>query len=188
METETKTKVVNGVDLRRLGETIRTVKAQPEIGIFRFKNSNQWIDGGLNRSVIKDFYGAGKDDDTRKEAFILDNDEPDILLGSDNAPNPVEYVLHALAGCITTSIVYHAAAVGYKLDKVETEIEGCLDLNGFLGINPEIRNGYQFINVKVKIEGNVTEKEKEEIIKFGPKFSPVFDTLTGRVPVDVSMM
>ena len=101
---------LNGVNLDRLASTVQAIQQQPSLATFQFRNSNGWIDGGHNRSTIKGFYGAGQEDTARTQPFVLDAAEPPVLLGEDQGPNPVEYVLHALAACLTTSLVYHAAA------------------------------------------------------------------------------
>jgi uncharacterized OsmC-like protein len=178
---------VNGVDLHRLGETINAVSSQPELGKFQFRATNKWINGGHNRTTIKSFYGAGQEDTTRVKAFIVDNDEPNVLLGDDNAANPVEQILHGLAGCLTTSMVYHAAARGYKIDRIESKLEGSLNLLGFLGIDPAVRRGYENISVSFNIEGDLTKEQKEEILNLGMKFSPVYDIVTNTVPVKVNL-
>jgi len=183
---QTTNTVLNGVDLERLTQNIEAITAQPELAKFQFRLSNQWIDGGYNQSSIKDFYGVGKEDDTREVPFILANDEPYVLLGKDNAPNPVEFVLHALAGCITTSMVYHAAARGYEIKRVRTTLKGNLDLRGFLGIDPLVRKGYEEINVVVHIDGDFSEEEKKEILAL-TAFSPVLDIISSPVPVKISM-
>lgn len=188
METKVeKTKTVNGVDIYRLHETIKAVKETPSLGIFKFRNENKWMDCGHNRSTIKDFYGAGQEDTSRQVPFVMDNDEPDVLLGQDNGANPVEYVLHALAGCITTALVYHAAARGIKIDSVSSSYEGEIDLRGFLGIDPNVRRGYQHINVTFDIQGDLTREQKQELIELGQQFSPVFDTISNPVNVEIKL-
>jgi len=142
-----KTKVLNGVDIKRLEGTIAAVTENPAIADFKFRAVNKWITGGHNRSRIKGFYGACQEDDTRTETFVMDNDEPQILLREDNGANPVEYVLHALAGCLTTTMVYHAAARGIQLEGVESSLEGDLDLHGFLGLK-DVPRGYQKLRVQ----------------------------------------
>jgi uncharacterized OsmC-like protein len=181
MQTNT---LLNGVDLKRLTENIEALTAQPELARFQFRLSNQWIDGGLNRSAIKDFYGVGQEF-LHETPFIPANDEPPVLLGHDKAPNPVQYVLHALAGCITTTMVYHAAARGYEVKKVQTSFEGDLDLRGFLGIDPSVRKGYSGIKVTVDIEGDFSDDEKREISKLAA-FSPVLDIISNPVPVKIN--
>lgn len=173
--------VVNGVDVDRLVGTINAVTATPAIADFKFRNSNTWISGGLNRSTIQSFYGACQEDATRLSSFIMDNDEPDILLGSDKGANPVEYILHALAGCLTTTMVYHAAARGIRLEGVSSTYEGYLDLHGFLGLKP-VPKGYQQLKIQFDIKGDFTQKEKEEIVKIGRKYSPVHDMMSKAVP------
>jgi uncharacterized OsmC-like protein len=177
--------MINGVDLDRMYDTIQAVKADPELAIFRFKVTNKWVDCGYNQSEVKDFY-ATKKEIIREEPFFLANDEPDVLLGQDNAPNPAEYVLHALAGCMTTSMMYHAAVHGLEVEKVTSTLEGELDLRGFLGVDPNVRKGYKKINVKFDIEGNLSEEQKNEILRL-VSFSPVFDIVTHAVPVEISL-
>lgn len=178
---------INGVDLQRLVETVEAIKSQPSLARFLFRLSNEWINGGHTQSMIRGFYGAGQEDNTRPGPFFYATDEQAILLGEDNAPNPVEYVLHALAGCLTASLVYHAAAKGYKISNVRSTLEGELDLRGFLGIAGATRNGYKEIRVSFEIEGDLTEKQKIEILEMGPSFSPVFDIITQPVPVKMSL-
>jgi uncharacterized OsmC-like protein len=185
--TMKKIRTVNGVDIKRLYDTIQAVKGNPALGRFQFRAKNHWIDGGHNRSSIKDFYGAGQEDTSRKAAFVMDNDEPDVLLGADNGANPVEYVLHALAGCITTTLVYHAAARGLHIESVSSSYEGELDLQGFLGLDPNVRRGYQNIKVTFDIQGDLTAEQKQEILALGMQFSPVFDTVSSPVMIDVKL-
>lgn len=188
METTMKaSKKINGVDLRRLRDTIQAVSENPELGQFRFRATNEWIDCGHNRSTIKDFYGAGQEDSSRKKPFVMDNDEPDVLLGADNGANPVEYVLHALAGCLTTTLVYHAAARGIHVEAVSSTYEGELDLRGFLGLDPNVPRGYQKIKVTFDIKGDFSDAQKQELIELGQAYSPVFDTISRPVTVEVKI-
>src|SRR5262249_18440193 len=137
----------NGVDVDRLFATIGAIQQTSSLARFTFRSRNRWVGGGRNRSTIQQFYGAGQEDTTRKKAFVMDNDEPDVLLGTDEAANPVEQVLHGLAGCLTTSLIYHAAARGIAIDAVESSLEGDLDLRGFLGLSDRVRNGYEGVRV-----------------------------------------
>jgi uncharacterized OsmC-like protein len=184
MQTKLAT-ITNGVDVTRMKETIAAVKAAPQLGNFQFRIQNRWIDCGETRSEVQSFSAGGKEI-RRKSVFILAADEPDILLGSDSAANPVEHLLHALASCVTTSMVYHAAARGIAVEQVESTLEGILDLNGFLGLDPNIRKGYQKINLKLRIKGDFTDEQLRELGSLGPQFSPVYDSLTRGVPVAVS--
>jgi uncharacterized OsmC-like protein len=176
----------NGYPYERIFGTVEAIQANPELGKFQFRATNKWIKGGHNRSTIQGFYGAGKEDDSRKKPFIYDNSEPPSLLGNNEGANPVEYILHGLAGCMTTTITLHAAANGIELTSVESRLEGDLDVQGFLGINDQVRNGYQQIRVEFTIKGNMTEEQKEMLESFARK-SPVFDIVTNKVPVQVAM-
>jgi uncharacterized OsmC-like protein len=179
------TNKTNGVDTSRLNETVGAVKTTPELGRFKFRIENRWIDGGENRSEVKSFDGCGQTLAHEKD-FTLVADEPDILLGRDKGANPVEHLLHALASCVTTSMVYHAAARGIAIEQVETSLDGDLDLQGFLGLDPSVRNGYQQIRLKQRIKANVTDEQLRELSSLGPTFSPVFDSITKGVPISVS--
>lgn len=183
----TKPNLMNGVNLDQLFGTINAIRETPELANFKFRNSNRWINGGHNRSTVKDFYGAGKEDTSRTESFVLENDEAEVLLGEDHGPNPVENVLHALAGCLTTSLVYHAAAQGIRIDEVESTYEGDIDLHGFLGLSDDVRSGYQNIRVTFKIKGDASPEKLEELLMLAQKRSPVFDTVSNPVSVTVRL-
>lgn len=173
---------MNGVDREALMATVAAVKATPEIGAFQFRLENEWVDGGLNRSRIDGFYGACQEM-RHARAFEVVNDEPPVLLSGDQGANPVEFVLHALAGCLTTSLVYHAAARGMKVDAVRTRFEGDLDLQGFLGLRADVRNGYQQVRVAFEIEGDLSDAQKQELMALAQARSPVFDIVSHGVPV-----
>jgi len=177
---------VNGVEVDKLFGTIDAIKKTPVIATFKFRASNKWLDGGHNRTTIKNYYGTQQDHE-RKEPFVLDADEPPVLLGNDQGPNPVEYALTALAACVTTSIVYHAAAKGIRLNSVESRLEGDIDLQGFLGLSKEVPRGYKEIRMFFKIDADAPDEKLEEIVQLGPTYSPVFDTITRAVPVKVKL-
>lgn len=178
--------IVNGVNVDELFGTIDAVKSAPVVATFKFRANNEWMDGGHNRTTIKNFYGTQQEHE-RKEPFVLDADEPPILLGNDKGPNPVEYALTALAACVTTSIVYHAAARGVTIRSMESRLEGDIDLQGFLGLRDDVPRGYKEIRMYVNIDADAPPEELEEIVKLGPTYSPVFDTLTRAVPVSVQI-
>ena len=182
----TEKKGVNGVDVDKLFETINAVKNTPVIAKFKFRANNQWIKGGHNRTTIKNFYGTEKDH-VHDKPFELDADEPPLLLGQDKGPNPVEYALTALAACVTTSIVYHAAAKGIKINAMESRLEGDIDLRGFLGLSKDVPRGYKEIRMFFKIDADVDDEKLQELVQLGPTYSPVFDTITRAVPVSVQL-
>ena len=177
---------VNGVNVDELFGTIDAVKNAPVIAKFKFRAENQWIDGGHNRTTLKNFYGTQQDHE-HQQPFVLDADEPPLLLGRDIGPNPVEYALTALAACVTTSIVYHAAAKGVTIRSMESRLEGDIDLQGFLGLKDDIPRGYKEIRMYVNIDADAPPEKLQEVIQLGPTYSPVFDTITRAVPVSVQL-
>jgi uncharacterized OsmC-like protein len=185
-QTIDKTSTLNGVNVDELFGTINAVKAAPVIAKFKFRAENKWMDGGHNRTMIKNFFGTQQNHE-HKAPFTLDADEPPILLGRDEGPNPVEYALTALAACVTTAIVYHAAAKGVAIRSMESRLEGDIDLQGFLGIRDDVPRGYKEIRMFVKIDADAPPEKLEEIVSLGPTYSPVFDTLTRAVPVSVRL-
>jgi uncharacterized OsmC-like protein len=176
--------MTNGVNVAELGKTIDAVKAEPELAKFRFEIGNRWMGGGHNRSTVAGFYGA-KQEMRHSRIFVMEAGEPAVLLGADEGANPVEFLLHALAACVTTSMVYHAAGQGIEIESVESRIEGDLDLRGFLGIDGKVRNGYEGIRMTMKIKTSADERQWERLVRLGPGFSPVFDSVTKGVPVEV---
>ena len=175
--------ITNGVNVTALGQVLEAVKSEPKVAKFQFRAQNKWMDGGHNRSTIKGFYGACEEDQSRTEPFVLDNAEPPVLLGEDQGANPVEYVLHALAGCMTTTMVYHAAARGIHIESIESELEGDLDLHGFLRMDENVRNGYENVRITFKVKSDAAPEELADLARI----SPVFDIVSNPVPVDVKM-
>jgi uncharacterized OsmC-like protein len=177
---------VNGVAVDRMLETIEAVKVNPQLGESHWRAQNRWINGGLNRSTIKDYYGAGQET-TRSTPFVLENDEPPFLLGENRAPNPVEFLLHAVAGCVTTTFVYYAAAEGIEVEEVESTLEGDIDLRGLLGtaaVNP----GYQNIRMTMRVKANGSEEKLNELIELAQRRSPAFNSVVRPVPIDVTLI
>jgi len=179
------TKKVNGLDTEQMFETMEAIKADPGLARFQFRNSNQWIDGGHNRSTIQGFYGAGREDDSRTEPFVYDNGEPPVLLGNNEGGNPVEYLLHALAGCVTTTLVLHASARGIRIESISTEMEGEIDLQGLLGLDDSVSPGYEQIRMKMDIKADCPDEELDALLAFVRKHSPVCETVCRPVPVIV---
>jgi uncharacterized OsmC-like protein len=176
---------VNGVAVDDLNKTIEAVRAAPSLAKFKFHIRNQWADAGQNTSTVEGLYGTGEEH-SRAKPFKLEADEPPVLLGKDTGANPVEHLLHALASCLTTSMIYHAAARGIQIDEVESTLEGDLDVRGFLQLDPNVRNGYQGIRVNFKIKADVPDEALQELSQLGPERSPVYDSLTNGVPVSVT--
>jgi uncharacterized OsmC-like protein len=177
----------NGVNTEVLYGTLDAIKADPSLGVFQFRAHNHWIDGAHNRSTIKAFYGAGQEDVTRTEEFALNAGEPQVLLGVDTGPNPAEYLLHALAACLTTTLVYVAAARKVRLTEVESTLEGDMDVRGALGLSDEVRNGFSRIRVNFTVRGDAPQEKLREVVERAKARSVVFDMVTNGVPVEVSV-
>jgi uncharacterized OsmC-like protein len=173
----------NGVNVAALFATIEAVKGNAAIAKFNFRAANHWLGGEKNRSTIQQFSGALQEHRTAGPTFTFDNGEAPVLLGEDQAPNPVEWLLHALIGCMTTTIAYHAAGRGITVDAIDSELDGDIDLRGFLGLNEEVRKGYNDIRVHMRVK----TKADPATIKALTTMSPVFDTVARSVPVAVTV-
>ena len=178
--------VRNGVDTSVLFATLNAIKQQPDLARFQFRASNVWLSGAHNRSTIRQFYGAGQEDATRIIDFNLDAGEPAVLLGKDTGPNPAEALLHALAACLTTSLVYVAAARRVPLTRVESTLEGDMDVRGALGISDDYRNGFERVRVNFQIEGEAPAEKLQELVNRAQQRSAVFDMVSHGVPVTVT--
>jgi uncharacterized OsmC-like protein len=176
--------IINGVNVTDLMQTVDAVQADPTVAKFRFRLHNEWIEGGHNRSTLNEFYGAGQQQQ-RTKSFLIEADEPVLLLGRDQAPNPAEYFLSALAACVTTSLVYHAAARGIRIEAIESQVEGDVDVRGFLGLDENVRKGFQNIRIALAIQADVSDEQLEELAGLGTGFSPIFDSVTKGVPVTI---
>jgi uncharacterized OsmC-like protein len=183
MATQTTIHEVNGINMDVLQTTIHNIQNDPELAKCRFHVRNQWLKGNHNRTTITSFYGA-KQENEHAQSFQLDADEPPVLAGQDQAPNPVEHLLNALAGCVTTSMVAHAAVRGIHIHELESEIEGDIDLRGFLGISPDVPKGYTNIRMKFKVKADTDNMEK---LKSLAEYSPVYNTLIHGTNVDIQI-
>jgi uncharacterized OsmC-like protein len=181
-------RALNGVDVPTLFATLDAVKSAPEIADFQFRARNTWVSGAHNRTVIQGFYGAGQEDTTRTEPFTYDADHPAVLVGGGHAPTPVEFLLHAIAACLTSGLANIAAARGVTLHRVESTVEGDIDLLGILGLSNEVRNGYQQIRVSFVIDGDARPEELTALVEQSRRRSAVWDVLTNGtdVVIDVS--
>lgn len=146
----------NGVNVTKLGQMIDAIGRQPEIAQLKFRARNEWDNGGHNQAMIDTFYGACQEM-SHREPFVMDADEPPVLLGEDNGANPVEFVLAGLSGCMTTTLAYHAASRGMDVEEISSEYEGDIDLQGLLDLDPEVRSGYREIRVKFRVKGAIDE-------------------------------
>ena len=178
----------NGVDVPTLFATLDAVRGAPQLADFRFRAHNTWISGTHNRTTIQGFYGAGQEDTSRTEPFVYDADHPAVLVGNGNGPTPVEFLLHAIGACLTSGLANIAAARGVTLTRVESTVEGDIDLLGILGLSDDVRNGYQQLRVSFVIEGDASPEELAALVEQSRRRSAVYDVLTNGtdVVIDVS--
>ena len=181
MATQQTVSTVNGIDLDVLQGTISAIENDPELARCRFRASNKWIEGTQNRTRITGFYGA-KQEMAHQQPFELHADEPPVLAGGDRAPNPAEHLLNALVGCVTTGMVAHAAVRGIHIEELESEVEGDLDLRGFLGLSDDVPRGFTNIRVRFKVKADSANMDR---LKRLTEYSPILATLTEGVKVDV---
>lgn len=174
---------INGLDAQAAFETIDAIKADKSLARFQFRARNRWISGGENRSTIRDFYGAGREDSSRTSAFEFTNGEPPVLLGHNEGANPVEFLLHALAGCVTTTFVLHAMARGIEVRELSTELEGEIDVQGLLGLDESVSPGYEQIRIRMHVEADCSDKELDDLLAYTQRHSPVCNTVCRPVPV-----
>jgi uncharacterized OsmC-like protein len=176
----------NGVDTATLFATLDAVKGAPEAARFQFRARNQWLSGTHNRSTIDGFFGVGEER-AHERSFHFDADHPAVLVGRDNGPTPVEYMLHALAACLTAGLANIAAARGIRLTEVHSTVSGDIDLNGILGLDPDVRNGYQNIAVRFTVKGDAPAEKLRELVEQSRARSAVYDVITNQVPVSIEV-
>jgi uncharacterized OsmC-like protein len=184
--TTTMTGVRNGVDTNALFATLDAVKAAPEAAQFQFRATNRWVSGTHSEGTVDGFFGVGEER-LHEHATVLSADHPAVLTGSDNGPTPVEYVLHALAACLTAGLANIAAARGVELTEVSSTVEGDIDLNGILGLDPSVRNGFERIRVSFHLRGNAPPERMRQLVEQSRARSAVFDIITSAVPVSIEV-
>ena len=186
MNTQAPT-LINGVNVDQLLATVNAIKQNPDLARFQFRARNEWLEGGHSRTFIQGFYGAGQEDTSRTKPFVLEGDEPPVLLGENAGANAVEAVLHALASCLAVGFVYNAAAQGIKIDSLEFELEGDLDLHAFLGLSDQVRPGYDNIRLSYRVKSDAPREKIVALCEYVQKTSPVLDIIRNPVPVSISL-
>jgi len=182
-QTDMNDAMVNGIHLETLQGTVDAIAQEPDLGACKFRASNKWLGGNHNCTTVTGFYGA-KQEIAHKQTFELHADEPPILAGNDEGANPVEHLLNALASCVTTSMVAHAAVRGINIEEMESELEGDIDLRGFLGLDNDVPKGFTEIRVKFRVKADVDNMDQ---LKRLTAFSPVFNTITQGAKVDIQL-
>ena len=173
----------NGVDVGQLMKVIGSIEADTGYAKFQWRATNHWIDGELSRSEIKGFYAGNNEDSTRKEEFTLDADEPPIASGQNRAPNSMEYLLHALATCLTGTLVNHAAVRGVEIEAVDSSYAGDMDVRGLFGLSDDVRKGFSKVAVNMRVKSEASVKELTEMALF----SPVYDVISNSLPVEFTL-
>ncbi|HUK69073.1 MAG TPA: OsmC family protein [Streptosporangiaceae bacterium] len=176
----------NGVDTATLFATRDAVKQAPGAAKFQFRAHNEWVSGTHNRSTMADYFGVGEER-SHERTFVFDADHPAVLVGQDHGPTPTEFVLHALAACLTAGLANIAAARRVTLTEVRSTVTGDIDLNGILGLNPDVRNGYERITVRFTVKGDAPAEKLREIVEQSRNRSAVYDVITNRVPVTIEV-
>lgn len=179
--------MVHGVNVDQLVGTVNAIKENPDLARFQFRAETEWVDGGHSRTKIQSFHGAGVEDSSRNTPFVLEGDEPPVLLGSNAGPNAVETVLSALASCLTVGVMYNAAARGIKVESLTFAMEGDIDLHGFLGLSDQIRPGYRNIRLNCRVKSDAPREKMEELWEYVQRTSPVLDIVRNPVPVSLTI-
>jgi uncharacterized OsmC-like protein len=183
--TET-TRHRNGVDVDTLFATLDAVRQQPEIARFQFRSAHRWVSGTHNRGTISGFYGAGQEM-THAHETVIDADHPAVLVGKDNGPTPAELLLNALGACLMSGLANIAAARGIDLDEVTATVEGDINLLGLLGLDDEVRNGYEAVRVVFHVKGDAEAEKLAALVEQSRRRSAVFDVITNGVPVSIGV-
>ena len=183
VKPDTNDGTINGIHMETLQGTVNAIEQEPDLGQCKFRAHNKWLGGNHNRTIITGFYG-GKQEIAHKQVFELHADEPPILAGNDEGANPVEHLLNALAACVTTSMVAHAAVRGIHIEELESELEGDIDLRGFLGLADDVPKGFSDIRIRFKVKSDIDNMER---FKRLTEYSPVFNTITQGAKVDIQV-
>ena len=186
MTAEASGSMRNGVDTATLFATLDAVKQAPAAARFQFRARNEWISGTHNRSTIADYFGVGEER-SHERTFVFDADHPAVLVGKDQGPTPAEFVLQALAACLTAGLANIAAARNITLTEVRSTVTGDIDLNGILGLNPAVRNGYEQITVRFTLKGDAPADKLRELVDQSRARSAVYDVITNGVPVTIEV-
>ena len=178
---------INGVNVDQLVATVNAIQQNPDLARFQFRAHNEWISGGNSRTSIQGFYGAGQEDVSRSRPFLLEGDEPPVLLGNNAGPNAVEAVLHALASCLGVGFIYNAAAQGINVESLSFDLEGDLDLRAFLGLSKDVRPGYEGIRLTYRVKSDAPREKIVELCNYVQQTSPVLDIIRNPVMVTFSL-
>ena len=178
----------NGVNVEQMVGTINAIKETPSIADFKFNATTTWIRGGHCKTTIQQFTGANTTDTSRTEPFILEGDEPPVLLGENHGANAVEALLHALGSCLSVGFIYNASARGINVQSLTFDITGDVNLHAFLGLSETIRPGYSNISVNINLNSDASREKEEELCNYVIKTSPMVDCVRNPVPVTIKLV
>jgi uncharacterized OsmC-like protein len=180
----TQATVDNGVNVGALLEAREALREMPEAGKFKWRASCKWQKGTHSRTTIQNFFGLGQEQKHKTE-FHFEADHPEVFASEDLGATPVEVVLAGLASCLTAGVAAVAQNRGIQLRSVEAELEGSMDIQGILGVDGDVRNGYNDIKVTFNIDADASQEEIEALVAQSQKRSAVYDVITN--PTDVSV-
>jgi uncharacterized OsmC-like protein len=174
---------INGVPCDKMFGAIAKMRENAELAEFRFSAKNDWVEGTASESTIHDWYGMASEQKHVQE-FSFKADHP--TLGHGHGPTPQEYVLHALAACITAGIATGAAARDIPLNNVSSKVVADIDVRGVLGVDPDIRKGFSNVEIEFDIDADCDDEQKDALLAAGVKYSAVFDTMANPTEVNIS--
>jgi uncharacterized OsmC-like protein len=186
MSTETEKQVQNGVNVDALLGARDALSKAPEAAKFNWKASCKWMNGTHSQTSIQGFYGLGGQQ-SHKTEFTFDTDHPEIFASEDKGATPVEMVLAGLAGCLTAGVASIAQLRKIQLRSVKATLEGAMDIQGILGIDGDVRNGFNDIKVSFDIDADASKEDIEALVAQSQKRSAVYDVITNPTNVAVSV-
>ena len=185
--TMTKTSVNNGVNVGALLAAREALRGAPDAAKFTWRASCKWQSGTHSKSKVQSFHGLGAEQKHKTE-FSFEADHPEVFASEDFGATPVEYVLVALASCLTAGVAAVAQNRGIQLRSVEAKIEGAMDIQGILGIDSDVRNGYDDIRVTFRIDADASKKEIEALVAQSQKRSAVYDIVANPTNIKVDVV
>ncbi len=184
--TATKTPVDNGVNVKALLDAREALSKAPEAAQFKWRTTCKWVYGTHSKSDVKRFFGLGQEQQHKTE-FTFETDHPEIFASEDKAATPVELVLAGLAGCLTAGVAAVAQMRDIQLRSVSATVEAGMDIQGILGIDSEVRNGFDGIKVTYKIDADATPEQIKAVVAQSQKRSAVYDIVTNPTNVSVEV-
>lgn len=178
--------LLNGVDSARLADAVGAIQDNPKLAQCEFRTVTHWVSGAHARTHVQGFYGMGQEDTSRATPFLIESDEPPVLLGTNKGPNPVELLLTGLAACITVGLTYNAAVRGLPIEQLTIELRGTIDLQGFMALSDSVRPGFQGITVHCHVKSPASDEDIQALLEHVKHVSPVYNTVSEPTPVELT--